>query len=111
MKRYTVRELIPPLIALVLLMAVVALFFELLMASFRGQPVDPGGTTVLGTVIGVCVPTLAGLYLKDSKPPPSDPPPPTLYKRGFEETGDEESDEWNRDRGYLEFAGGVRCLP
>jgi hypothetical protein len=99
-----IREIVPPLIAMVFVVATVGLMFELVIAGFGGRRVDPVATPVLGTIIGACVPALVALYVNETRrgPPSTDPPPP-LRRGGFERTGDEESDQWNEEHGWLQF--------
>lgn len=110
------REIIPPLIIFILLASVLGLIFELTLASARRQPVDPAATTVLGGLVGACITALGPLWVVGSKrQPPSEPPdeqpPPFAHPTRVEPTGDPESDDWNRERGWLELREGGRWKP
>lgn len=95
------REIIPAVLVLAFIVLVAGLVLELTIAAVKGQPTDPIATTVLGSIAGACVTALVPLYLRESRPPPG--PPPESRPLRIEETGDEESDRWNRERGWLEM--------
>jgi hypothetical protein len=105
-----VREAIGPLLMVVFVVCVVAFLFELAIAAASKKPADPIATGVLGSIITACIPVLAGLYRAEVKREQERPPDPPAAKRPVqvEETGDEESDKFNREAGWLEMARGVR---
>ena len=103
MKRPTLREVIPAIIVGVFLAAGAALVLELLIAAAAGKAADPVATTVLGGLLTACLPILGGFWLRDSARPPS--PPEERPKGGLERSGDEESDRWNEEHGWLEVVG------
>lgn len=105
--------MIPPLVAFVMVAAVLGLMFEFAIASARAKAVDPVAVGVLGSLASACIPALVGLYLADSrKLPPEDdeedPPPPPRPR--IERTGDRESDEFNEREGWLECWGAGRWI-
>lgn len=113
-------EIIPPLIIFVLVASVLGLMFMLVLASAREQPADTVATTVLGGLIGACITALGPLWLATSSrrdTPPDEPPdddvgpPSSRSPVRIEPTGDIESDEWNRERGWLELREGGRWTP
>lgn len=101
------KEIIPAAIVLVFLGSFAALVMELLISGVTGKSVPPEITSALSAIVVACLPLLVTLYLRDSSArPPS--PPPDRPRGGLEPTGDEESDAWNRERGWLEMRVG-RC--
>lgn len=102
MRRLSVAwELAPALVVLVLALSFGGLMFELAVATVRSKPVDPIAATVLGTIIGACIPALLGFYVRDSRPAPPPPPTPPASPVKLEPTGDAESDAWNKEHGYF----------
>lgn len=115
-ERGSVREAIGPVLMIVLVVCVVAFLFELAIASASKKPVDPIAGGVLGSIITTCIPVLAALYRaevrRENERPPPDPPSTasaeTRRQTNVERTGDEESDRFNEDKGWLQMVGGVR---
>lgn len=104
------RDLIPAIVVLGFIIGMGGLVLELTIASIRDAAADPIATGVLGTLTGTCATALVPLYLRDSRTPPPDPPPPPERQIRIERTGDEESDRFNEDRGWLEFRRAGRWL-
>jgi hypothetical protein len=111
------RDFIPTLLAVILVASFLALLFEFIIDSARATPLDPVATPVLGTIVATCIPALAAFWALESKPSKSDGPGPDppggrpARTTWVEKTGDEESDQWNRDHGYLELRRWGRWKP
>jgi hypothetical protein len=110
MEQNRLRDLIPRLLAVMLVLSFMAMLLTIVIDTARGLPVDPVAVPVLGTLSGALITALAGFWVAQSEPrrePPDQPP----QKHQVEPTGDLESDEWNRDHGYLEFRWWGRWKP
>lgn len=109
------REFIPVLLAVVLVASIVAVLFEVVIDTSRGVPLDPVAVPVLGTLAGACITALAGFYAVDGRTPrdrdPDPPDGPHERPRMIQPTGDPESDDWNRDHGWLELRKVGRWRP
>lgn len=104
------REFIPVLLAVILVASFLALLFELVIASARAVPLDPVATPALAAIVGACIPALAAFWAIESKPRNDAEPPASPRTTLVEPTGDEESDDWNREHGWLESRWG-RWMP
>lgn len=70
MKRPPLKELIPAAIVFAFMAAAALLAMVLLVSALSGRPADPAVTAGLLSFMGVCVPALITLYLRDSQRPP-----------------------------------------
>lgn len=108
MKARDVIERIPAMVAFVLVAAVVALLFEIAVASARGRNVDPGVVTGLFALITTCLVTLGGFWIRESSPRPPEPPsepPPRRHRDHWDE------DEPPERPGWLELRSVGRWRP
>lgn len=109
MKTSRFRELFPTILAVMLVLSFAAMMLEILIDSARGVPIDPVGVPALGALCGTLTAALAGFWLADSRAlpprPPDDEDRPPGQRPRLEETGDEDSDEFNRRHGYFETRG------
>lgn len=103
MKQRGAIERVPAIVAFVLVAAVVALLFEIAVASARNEPADPIVVGGLFTLIGSTITALVALWLKESSPR-KDPPEAPPHDRRRHEDWDEPPDR----PGYLELTGSGR---